>query len=72
MGKPVELTARERRKFEGLVQAYFEFEAFDPHPELTPPLRPDPPPSTPAKGRVHRRLWSRWRRGGDRRDQLDG
>jgi hypothetical protein len=62
MGKPVELTARERRKFEGLVQAYFEFEAFDPHPELTPPLRPD-------RERKHRRLWSRWRH---RKDQLDG
>ena len=63
MGKPVELTARERRKFEGLVQAYFEFEAFDPHPELTPPLRPD------AEEPRHRRLWSRWRH---RRDELDG
>jgi hypothetical protein len=63
MGKPVELTARERRKFEGLVQAYFEFEAFDPHPELTPPLRPD------REERRHRRLWSRWRH---RRDQFDG
>ena len=64
MGKPVELTARERRKFEGLVQAYFEFEAYDPHPELTPPLRPE---------RKHRRLWSRWRQNrGHRRDQLDG
>lgn len=66
MGKPVELTARERRKFEGLVQAYFEFEAYDPHPELTPPLRPDP---RGPGGRKHRRLWSRWR---NRRDQLDG
>jgi hypothetical protein len=56
MGKPVELTARERRKFEGLVQAYFEFEAFDPHPELTPPLRPD------SEERRLRRFWSRWRR----------
>ena len=64
MGKPVELTARERRKFEGLVQAYFEFEAFDPHPELTPPLRPD------SEERRLRRLWSRWRR--HRSDHLDG
>jgi hypothetical protein len=60
MGKPVELTARERRKFEGLVQAYFEFEAYDPHPELTP---------SRSEERKHRRLWSRWRH---RRDQLDG
>jgi hypothetical protein len=64
MGKPVELTARERRKFEGLVQAYFEFEAYDPHPDLTPPVRPDS-----GKRKHRRRLWSRWRH---RRDQLDG
>jgi hypothetical protein len=64
MGKPVELTARERRKFEGLVQAYFEFEAYDPHPDLTPPVRADP------EGRKHRRFWLRWRR--HRTDHLDG
>jgi hypothetical protein len=66
MGKPVELTARERRKFEGLVQAYFEFEAYDPHPELTPPVRPL------REDRKPRGIWSRWRRRGPRRDQLDG
>jgi hypothetical protein len=68
MGKPVELTARERRKFEGLVQAYFEFEAYDPHPELTPPLRAD----LDSEPRKHRRLWPRWRPHRHRRDQLDG
>jgi hypothetical protein len=61
MAKPVELTARERRKFEGLVQAYFEFEAYDPHPELTPPVRQLLPERRKSRG-----LWSRWRR---RRDQ---
>jgi hypothetical protein len=66
MGKPVELTARERRKFEGLVQAYFEFEAYDPHPDLTPPVRPLPRlgrAGRPGRSeRKQRRLWSRWRR----------
>jgi hypothetical protein len=59
MGKPDELTAKERRQFEQLIRTYFEFEAYDPHPGGLPT-----PPAGTERGRG-RRLWSRWRRRGD-------
>lgn len=55
MGKPDELTAKERRQFEDLIRTYFEYEAYDPHTGDAPRLPAGPPP------RPAGRLWSRWR-----------
>lgn len=57
MRKRGELTAKERRQFEGLVRTYFELDAYDPHGggEATTP-------SPPGGSRRPHRVWSRWRR----------
>ncbi|HEY8526561.1 MAG TPA: hypothetical protein VIL48_16440 [Acidimicrobiales bacterium] len=67
MGKPDELTAKERRQFEDLIRTYFEFEAYDPHAGGPAPAASDPEsslPPLPALSPLRRARWPwlRWRR----------
>jgi hypothetical protein len=57
MRKRGELTARERRQFEGLVRTYFELDAYDPHRAGADTS----PRGAGGHGRPDR-LWARWRR----------
>jgi hypothetical protein len=57
MRRQGELSAKERRRFEGLVRAFHELDAYDPH-------APDQAIALPAPTSARRsdRLRSRWRR----------
>jgi hypothetical protein len=64
MRRQGELSGKERRQFEGLVRAFHELDAYDPHaPDVA--ARPDLSPASPAVGVSSpgglRARWRRWR-----------
>jgi hypothetical protein len=64
MRRQGELSGKERRQFEGLVRAFHELDAYDPHvPDAV--ARPDLSPASPVAGvwspSGFRARWRRWR-----------